>query len=213
MATAKLTISVKRRLPDGSEVFIAPGIEVQCPEHELDPKQAEVTERIQSWMDSLISLYPDSDPIDGAEDEEDEDETEEDETEDEDEGDEDGGEEDDLTEDDIRKMKKADLVALAKDYEIKLESTKVPDMKEELIAELFEEGDEEDEDEDGDEDEDDEDEEGYTEAELKEMKLGELTDIAEEWELDVDVPKGAKMAAKKKLYIEAILEAQEEDEE
>lgn len=218
LETAKLTVSVKRRLSNGDEVFIAPGIEKQVAAGDLEEAQAEVTERVNSWLTELLEQYPDVDPMD-EEDEDDEDETEEDETE-EDEGEDEGEDEDELTEAEVRKMKKSELVALAEEYEIELESTKVADIKDELIAALFEDEDEEDEDEEdedetdeGDEEDEDEDEEeGYDEEDLKAMKLDELQEICDAWEIDhPSIKKGTKLAAKKTAYIAHILEAQDEE--
>jgi hypothetical protein len=229
MAKAKLTVSVKRRMANGDEVFIAPGIELDCTADGLDAAQEEVSTRVHGWLDTLLSEYPDSDPIEDDEDEAEDDEEDEDEADDEE-----AEDEDDLTEDDVRKMKKADLVKLAADYKITLKSKSVGDMRDELIAALFEEdeddedGDDEDEADEADEDEDDEsedeaddededhedgddeDEDAYTEEELSAMKLGDLQEIMEAWELKhPKLPKDAKLAAKKKAYIKAILDAQE----
>lgn len=211
-ATAKLTVSIKRRLSNGDEVFIAPGVEKQCSPDELDTVQAEVSERVHAWLDELLEAYPDADPIDEDEEGEYEDEDElEDEEADEDEDGEDDEDEEDLTEADIRKMKKGELQALAEEYEYELEAKTVKDMRDELIEVLFT----EDEDEDGeDEEEDDEgeDEEAFDEEELSEMKLAQLQEIVDGWELEhPKFSKTAKLPAKKKAYIALILEAQEEE--
>ena len=214
MATAKLTVSVKRRMTGGAEIFIAPGIEMHCTVDELDATQLDVETRVNKWVDTLLAAYPDDDPLedDEAEDEEDADEEDEDEDEDE-------AEASDVTEDQIKKMKKADLTALAEEYEIELEGTTVKDIREELIAALFEEA-EEDEDEDEeaeDEDEDEDEDEGgeddlYEESELKAMKLDALQEICASWEIgDPTIKKGAKLPVKKAAYIAHILEAQKEE--
>lgn len=213
---AKLTISVKRRLSNGDEVFIAPGIELDGLAEDLDATKATVTDHVNGWLDDLLAAYPDSDPIDDEEEEEADDEEEEDDDADADDEDEDDDDEEgeDLTEDEIKKMKKAELETLAEECEIELESTKVADMRKELIEALFEEDDEDDEEEADDaDDEDDEDgEEGYTEDELKATDLKDLQEIVDGWGLDhPSVKKGAKLAVKKKAYIKTILEAQEEE--
>lgn len=211
MGKAKLTISVKRRLANGDEVFIAPGIELDGPSEDLDATTAEVTSRVNAWMDELLEAYPDSDPID----DEDEEEEADDEDGDDDEADAEDGEEDELTEDDINGMKLADLKKLAKEYEIELESKKVADVRAEMIEALFD--DEEEGDEEGDEEEDedgDDEEEGdaYTEEELEELDLKDLQEICESWELEgPTIKKGTKLGAKKAKYIAYILEAQEEE--
>jgi hypothetical protein len=119
-ATAKLTVSVKRRLPDGSEVFIAPGIEIMCTQADLDATQTEVTERVNGWVTSLLEVYPDTDPITEAEGkaEEEAEEEAEDETE----------EEAELTEEDVAAMGKPDLVALVKEHGLEVD-TKLPVVK------------------------------------------------------------------------------------
>ena len=206
MGKAKLTISAKRRLSDGTEIFIAPGIELDCARDDLDATQAAVTERVNGWMEELLAQYPDSDPIDDDDEEEEEadDEEEEDEADDEEEDE----AEDDLTEADIKKMKKADLVALAEEYEIELEETAVAKMRVELIDALFSEEEEE----EADDEDEEEDEDAWSEEELSEMKLDQLQEILDGWELNhPSIKKGTKLAAKKAAYIEAILEAQEEE--
>lgn len=68
--------------------------------------------------------------------------------------------------------------------------------------------DEDDEDsDDEDEEESDEEDEPYTEEELTDMSLGELKEIAADWEIEVS--KGARA----KTYVKAILEAQEMEED
>jgi hypothetical protein len=212
-ARAKLTISVKRRLPDGSEVFLAPGLEQDCAPEDLAATYAELTEQVNTWMDTLLEAYPDSDPIED-EDEEAEDDDEDDEDDDGEAEDEDG--EDDPTEEEILKMNKKAVQELAAAYEIELEETVLAKMRKELIEALFAEDDEDDEDdEDGEaEDEDGEAEDGdlYDEDELKTMKLDELQEIVTGWEMELlDFKKGTKLPAKKAAYIKHILEAQEEE--
>ena len=203
-ATAKLTISIKRRLGNGDEVFIAPGVEVHCTEAELDAKQAEVTERVNGWMEQLLATYPD--PTDELEeDEEADEEADEEEAEDEEEEAED---EDEFTEDDIAKMAKKDLVALIKEHELEVDTKlAIKELRAAVIEALFEEeGEEEDEDEESDEEEG----EAYDEAELKAMKLEELQGIVESWGIDhPKLAKGIAVGAKKTAYIKHILAQQE----
>ena len=66
-ATVKLTISVKRRMPDGSEVFIAPGMERRCSDADREAVRAAMTEEVQGWVTELLELYPDTDPIEDSE--------------------------------------------------------------------------------------------------------------------------------------------------
>ena len=107
---AKLTISVKRRLSNGDEVFIAPGIELDGLAEDLDATKATVTDHVNGWLDDLLAAYPDSDPIDDEEEEDDDadDEEEEDDDADADDEDEDDDDEEgeDLTEDEIKKNEK-----------------------------------------------------------------------------------------------------------
>lgn len=219
MATAKLTVSVKRRLTTGDEIFIAPGIEMHCDADALDETQLAVTDRVNAWVDQLLEAYPDSDPIEDAEDEDEDEDLDEDE--DEDEAEDEAAEEwpDEAT---IRKMKKADLLALAEEAEVELEGTTVKELRDELIEILHaeEEADEDDEDEDEDADEDeDEAEDGdesdlYTEEELDDLKLEELQEIVEEWEVKHPrFKKGTSVTAKKAKYVELILATQDEEEE
>ena len=242
MAKAKLTMSMKRRLPDGSEIFVAPGIECDCSLDDLDATQADVEARVTGWMTTLMEAFPDSELDDDDEEEEDDeeeddeveadDEEEEDEDEAEEEADEeeeDDEEEDDeeeeeleVSEEDIAKMKLAELKALIKDAGLDLDAKgmKVAELREAVADELFGEAEEEDEDEDEDEvddeeEEDDGEEDGdeLTEEDLQEMKLAELQALCEEYEIEEpSMPRGAKLSAKKKLYIDAILNADEEED-
>lgn len=205
-ASAKLTVSVKRRLGNGDEVFIAPGIEISCTPDTLDETQAAVTERVNAWMDTLLETYPD--PTD-AEDEE----VEDDEPDDEEEGDEEEG--DDITEEDVAAMKLADLKALIKAEELDVETkgVKLADLREAVADALF--GDEEeaeDEEEADEEDEEPEDEEEeLSEADLKGMKLAELQELVDEWEMEhPKMPKTAKSSVQKKaVYVKYIMENME----
>lgn len=207
--TVKLTVSIKRRLSNGDEVFIAPGVEMHCAHEDVDATKEKVTASVNAWMEELLSQYPDVDPIDAADEEDEEDE--EDEAEEDD-----ADEEEELTDDDIKAMKKPELVALAKEMEIELESTTVAKMRDELIEALF---DEEEEDEDADEDEEDEDEdeadedeEELTEEDLKAMKLDELQTMCDEYEIDhPKLKKGAKLPEKKAAYVKHIMESLEEE--
>jgi hypothetical protein len=208
MAKAKLTLSVKRRLANGDEVFIAPGLEMDCSADAMDAAMEDVTAKVNGWMDTLLEAYPDNDPIEADEDEEEADE-EADEDEDEEEADEE--DEDEITEEDIAKMKLADLKKLAADYEIELTSKKVADVREELLEALFEDEQADEEDEDEDEDED---EEAFTEEDLDAMKLSELQELVDEWEIEHPTfKKGTKLPAKKAAYIALILEVQDEEDE
>lgn len=208
-ATAKLTVSIKRRLSNGDEVFIAPGVELHCSEEELDEKQAEVTERVNNWLTELVEAYPDVDL-----DEDEDDDEEEDDDEDEDEDDDDEEEVELPTEAEVKKMKKADLMETAELMELELESTKVADIREEIIEALAEYEDDEDEDEDDDDDDGDEEEEDlYTEDELKALKLEDLQEICEDWSIGhPKLKKDAPLKKKKTAYVDYILEAQEDED-
>lgn len=162
------------------------------------------------------------------EDEEDEDAEDDEESEDDEEADDD--EEGDLTEEDIRGMDKKALIGLIDEQELDVDKKlSLAKLRDAVIEALSEEGeddedededdadedeDEESEDEDGEEDEDadEEDDEPYTKEQLEELKLADLIKIADAWELEVDVKKGAELPAKKKAYIKAILKDQEEQQ-
>ncbi len=216
-ATVKLTVSIKRRLGSGDEVFIAPGIELHCAPDELDAKQAEVTDRVNSWMETLLAAYPDPADADEGETDDETEDADEDEAEDADE-DEEG---EDLTEEEIDGMDKKALLALIKEQEVEIDGASkmgVKDLREAVKEALFAEADE---DEDADEDGDDEDEDaegedegaGYTEAELKPMKLEELQDICTDWGIgNPKLAKGADLKTKKAAYIKHILANQEVEE-
>ena len=217
--TVKQTVSVKQRAEGGDEVFISVGQEISnVPLDEADAYKAKLDASISEWLEARVSAVAGaafdsySDPDEGeAETEADEDE--------------DG---DELTYEDVAKMKAAELKALIEEYELEVDpKLKVKELREAVLEALFADGDEdedeadededeadEDEDEaDEDEDEDGEEDEPYTEDELKAMKLAELTEIAEAWEIEVELPKKADLKAKKSAYIAAILEFQEEAEE
>lgn len=224
-ATAKLTASLKRRLGNGDEIFFAPGVEIHCTEDELDAKQAEITERVTAWMETLTEKFPDpTDADDDADDDVDDDSGDDDDDDDEG-GDEEADEDEDtLTEDEVNAMSLTDLKKLVKEQEldIDLKGMKVKDAREAVIEALFSEDDDEDED-GGDDDDDDDDGEGegdedggaYEEDELKAMKLEDLQEICKDW--DIGDPKGIKKAkdlkAKKAAYIKHILESQDEEDE
>lgn len=203
-AVAKLTVSVKRRLSNGDEVFIAPGIEIGCAPGELDETQEDVATRVNDWVTKLLEDYPDDDSDDETEDDEEA-------TEDEHGGGEDEDEDEEVTEADIRKMKKAELLDFIEENELEIETkgASVKSLRDDIIEALLE--DDEDEDEDGgdDETEDDEDED-YEKEELDAMPLSELQGIADQWELKVRVKPGSKLSAKKAAYTKAILKAQDE---
>lgn len=219
MATAKLTVSLKRKLGNGDEVFIAPGIEVQCAPEELDAKQAEVAERVKGWLDGLVADFPD--PTDDADD------STEDEAGDEDGEAEDGDEDEDgLTAEDIDGMDKKALIALIKENELDVEGAskmKLDDLREavkEACGMNDEDGEAED-DEAGDDDEDGDgedgdDEGGYTEDELKKMSLEDLQEVCNSWEIgDPVFKKGTKpdLKTKKAAYVKHILAAQDAGDE
>lgn len=202
-ATAKLTVSVKRRLGNGDEVFIAPGIEVTCAESELDAKQAEVAERVKHWLDNIMAMYPD--PTEGADDS-----TDEDADEDADDADEDGdGDGEDLTAEDVDAMDKPELLELIKENDLDVPNAKklkVGELREAVKALLTS----DDADEDGEDA--DEDDAGYTEAELKKMGLEELQKVCDSWDIGhPKIKKGADLKTKKAAYIAHILEAQEDE--
>jgi hypothetical protein len=213
MATAKLTVSIKRRLSNGDEIFLAPGIEMHCDVADLDATQAEVTDRANAWMDSLLEAYPDVmlEDADGEEEEAD--------AEEEEEAEEDADAEDELTEEDVQAMKLADLKQTIIDYGLEVEpkGMKLADLRTAVIDELFaEEGDAdaEEEEEEGEEAEDDdgEEEEGYTAEELKALKLEDLQGIVDAWEIDhPTIKKGTPAAGKKAAYIKYIIAAQAEE--
>lgn len=209
---AKLTISMKRRLPNGDEVFIAPGVELGGDAADIDETIATVTEKVNGWMEDLLATYPDADPIDEADEEEEEADEEEEPEEEE------GEEEDELTEADVKKMTKKQLEELAEEFGFEFEETTLAKMRKEAIDAIFaedEEGEEEEEPEDEEgEDEEGEEEEGeaYDEDELKELKLEQLQEILTDWEIDHPTfKKGTSVVLKKKAYVKAILEAQEEE--
>jgi hypothetical protein len=210
MATAKLTVSIKRRLSNGDEIFLAPGIEMHCEADALEDTKVEVTDKVNAWMETLLEAYPDVD-LDASDADEEEADAEDEEADADEEG-------DDLTPEDVAAMKLAELKTTIIDYGLEIEpkGMKLADLREAVTAELWAEEDadaedeDEDEAEDGDEDEDED--AGYTDAELKGMKLEELQAVVDAWGLDhPEVKKGAPAAAKKKAYIAYILEVQEEE--
>ncbi|QXN72547.1 hypothetical protein RCTIPTONUS_77 [Rhodobacter phage RcTiptonus] len=54
-------------MPDGSEVFIAPGMERRCSDADREAVRAAMTEEVQGWVTELLELYPDTDPIEDSE--------------------------------------------------------------------------------------------------------------------------------------------------
>lgn len=215
-ATVKLTVSVKRRLGSGDEVFIAPGIEMMCPVDELDATQESVTARVNGWMERLLADYPDpADAEDDATDDADDADADDDSD---DADDDDGG----VTEEEINAMSLADLKTFVKenDLDVDLKGLKVAAAREAVIAAVFSGDDDDDEDDDADDDDADAeedgdgDEDGYTEDELRKMKLEELQEIITEWGIgDPKIKKGADVKAKKAAYVAHILAAQEEAED
>lgn len=216
-SSAKLTISVKRRLGNGDEIFIAPGVEMSCTVADLAETQADVTTRVKTWLDDLLEAFPDPTDAEDEAEEADEDESEEADEDESEEGDEEG---EDLSEEDIDAMDKKELLALNKEHELGVEGAakmKLADLREAVKAAAF--ADDEDEsdeaeeaDEDEDESEDDGDEGGYDEAELKAMKLEGLQEVCDAWEIKHPVAKkGADLKTKKAAYIKAILAFQEEE--
>lgn len=266
MDTVKLTLSVKRRMPDGSEVFIAPGIERHCSTEDRTAVRAEVTEEIQSWITELLELYPDSDPIEDeeegdeeADDDEEEaeeididelddesiealaehfgikaktakgqrtalkkkdpdeiaaayDELSEEEGEEEEEGDEEEAEEIDVDELDDESVEALADYLKVKAKTIKAKRLALKKVAADELAAAYDELSEDEDEEEGDEEEEEGEEEDLTEEDLKAMGLEELQNLCDEFEIDhPKVPKGTKLAAKKKLYVEHIIEAMEEE--
>jgi hypothetical protein len=231
--TIKQTISVKQRTEVGDEVFISVGQEYHnVPVAEADAMKATLDESLSAWLETRVSSVAGaafesySDPEKGVAESED-DEEEGAEAADDEEAD------DELTIEDVQAMKVGELRELIEAHELDVDpKLKVKELREAVIAALFEEEDEEEADEEeedeeaeeedeeseeGDEEEEDEDEEEeseegdepYTEDELKALKLAELQEIAEAWELKVKHKKGADLKAKKADFVKAILEAQE----
>jgi hypothetical protein len=221
--TVKHTVSVKQRTEVGDEVFISVGQEYHnVPLDEEDSYKEKLSTAISEWLETRVSTIAGaafesySDPEEGVADSEDEEEAEESEDE---------NDEDELTIEDVQAMKVGELRELIEAHELDVDpKLKVKELREAIIAELFaeededeesEEDDEEDEDEESEEDEgdeeegDEEEEEPYTEDELKALKLAELQEIAEAWELKVKHKKGADLKAKKADFVKAIIEAQE----
>jgi hypothetical protein len=211
-ATVKLTVSLKRKLGNGDEIFMAPGIEIQCAPEDLDAKQVEITDRVHGWLDSLTAEFPD--PTDDAEEGEAaaDDDEEAPAADDDDEG-------EGLTAEDIDGMDKKALIALIEENELEIEGAakmKVADLREAVkeAAGLGEDAGEEDESSDDDEDGEDAGEEAdvYTAEDLKTMKLVDLQAIVDAWEIaHPTIKKGADTIAKKAAYVKYILAQQEEE--
>lgn len=216
--TLKTTISVKQRNETGDEIFVSTGIEVaNVTEDELDARKASAAEIVDGWIKDRVESvgaaafggYSEDDAEEASEDGEDED------------GEDEDGE--DLTEEAINAMKKPELDALIEEHGLEIDTKlKLADKRAAIIEALFAEDEDEDGDEDGEEEEEEEegDEDGeeepfepYTEEELGEMKLKELDEIANEWELKVKHKAGADLKAKKANVIKAILKYQEENAE
>ena len=232
-ATVKLTVSVKRRLGNGDEVFFAPGMELVVTPEEFAAAKEQVTNTLEAWVAELTEKFPD--PADAEDDAQDTDDGD-----DEDDDDDDEGEE--LTEDEIKAMSKKDLLALIKEQELEIDGAAKMTVKElrEAVFEALagdeddddddddsdEDSDDDDDDEDDDDDDDDSDEdsddddddeddeegddEPYTEAELKAMKLSELQEIADSWALKhPKLDKAAKVKEKIAAYVKLILKNQD----
>lgn len=160
-----------------------------------------------------------------------EDEDEDEDAEDEDAEDEDG-DDDELTVEEIEAMDKKSLLALIDENELEIDKKlSLAKLRAAVIEALSEDGDDDaDEDEDGEEDEDadededededaeDEDEDGdddadddepYTKEQLSSMKLEDLIQIADVWEVDAKIKKADDLKTKKAKYIKAILADQE----
>lgn len=213
----KLTVSVKRRLANGDEIFIAPGMERHHAPGEAAEARAALQEDVDAWLTELLEAYPD---VDLDEDDDDGDYDDDEDADDEDDEDEDdvenGEDEDDVpSEEEIAKMKVADLKALVEDYELDVDpkGMKVKELREAVIDALYGEDEDDDDVDDDDQDDDEDDEDEITEEDLEEMSVSELEELCEENE--IDLPKyrrGAKAAAKKKALIAHILEVMEEEE-
>jgi hypothetical protein len=226
--TVKHTVSVKQRTEVGDEVFISVGQEYHnVPLGEEGDYKEKLSDSISAWLETRVSTIAGAafesyaDPEEGVADTDDEDEDEADEEAEDEEAD------DELTIEDVQAMKVGELRELIEAHELDVDpKLKVKELREAVVAALFEEdeeadedeededeededeADEESEDEDEDEDEDEE-EEPYTEDELKALKLTELQEIAEAWELKVKHKKGADLKTKKADFVKAIIQAQE----
>lgn len=206
--TLKHTLSAKQRAEGGDEVFISVGQEMHnVPLEQEDEYRAKLSESLAAWLEDRVGTVAAATFEGYAETEEGEAETEEAEEDDETAE----GEEDELTLEDVQKMKLPELKALVEEYELEVEpKLKIKELREAVVEALFAESEEDETEEETEEDEaDGEEAEGYDEEELSGMKLAELTEIAEEWEIEVSIPKGAGLKEKKALYIAAILAEQE----
>lgn len=156
---------------------------------------------------------------------EDDDEADDDEVEDEVEDDEDDEEDDEgYSREELEDMTLAQLRKVAREAGLEFEKGADQDTLIELILgeDDEDEGDEdddeeadEDDDSDDSDDSDDDEEEEITEEEIRKMPLKELQGLAKELEIKVTVPRTVKTdAAKKKLYVKAILDSvSDEDDE
>lgn len=130
-------------------------------------------------------------------------------------GDDDGDDDDDDDEDDYDEWSLADLrkevTSRIKSGDIEgVKAVAVKKMDQDELVELLRDSDGDEEDDDDDDDEGEE----ITEDDLRAMSLTELSDLAEEMELGLKLPKTAKTAkAKKDFYVNAILESAEEDDD
>ena len=224
-ASLKQSLSVKMRNEVGDEVFISVGMEQHgvSPEN-VDAEQAALNDRLAAWIEERSTAVGGSAFSAASGGSFDEDETEEEAEEEADEEEEADGEEEaevELTLEDVEKMKKAELDALIEEYELEIDTkTAIKAKRAAVIEALFaEDADEEEEadEEEAEEEEADDEAEGeeeefepYEEAELKAMKLAELQEIAEAWEVEVTTKKGADLKAKKAAHVKAILAFQEE---
>lgn len=234
-ATVKLTVSVKRRLGNGDEVFFAPGMELHVAPEDFSAAKEQVTNTLEAWVAELTEKFPDpadaEDDADDADDSDDDDDAEDDADDD----------EDGLTEDDVKGMAKKELLALIKEQELEIDGAAkmgVKELRDAVVEALFSDDDDDSDDDDADDDDDSDDDDSdddsdddadddddddddddsdddgdddlYTEAELKGMKLAELQEIVDEWK--IKHPKYAKDAKSKDkigIYVKHILKHQE----
>lgn len=225
----KSTLSVKMRNETGDEVFVSTGAEAYNVEEDNIPeKRAVIDELLTDWIkdraeaigSASFGNYADNDSVDEvAADEAAADEV---------------ADDDELTEDAINSMKKAELDALIEEHGIEVEpKAKLADKRAAIIEALFsgeedaaddaeEDADDADDDtDDADDDtdtaddaeDDDEEFEPYTAAELGEMKLKELDEIAVAWGVPLKHKAGADLKTKKATAIKAILKFQEDSAE
>ena len=121
-------------------------------------------------------------------------------------------EDEELTEASLADMNRKQLLEVAEEHGLEVDEDDYPkskkgtnSLRDDLIATLFEDEDDDEEDADDDEEEADEEEEGYTEAELKDMSPADLKAIYKDWDLGKypsGAPKKAKSAAIKRIMKE-----------